>query len=97
MDNPFSKVPKNKKVSLQQNVAGEVVKRKAGRPQKKGMRRYAVRLLEAQHYKISAYCEKNGVGFSQFIQSLVSEKFKELEKPKESVLATLGKILREYE
>jgi hypothetical protein len=65
---------------LQQRVDREVIKRKAGRPRKKGMRRYTVRLLQSLHRKISAHCEPYGIGISYFIQSLVVDKFKELEK-----------------
>ena len=65
---------------MQQRVDREVIKREAGRPRKKSMRRYTVRLLQSLHRKISAHCEPYGIGISYFIQSLVVDKFKELGK-----------------
>ena len=60
---------------MQQRVHREVIKRKAGRPRKKSMRRYTVRHLRSLHRKISAYCERHSIGISYLIQSLVVDKF----------------------
>ena len=82
MENPFLKITKDKKTALQQRIGDKVVIRKVGRPRKKGMGRYTIRLLQSLHRDISAHCEKHGIGISYFIQSLVVDKFKEIEKDK---------------
>ena len=82
MNNPFLKIKKDKRIALQQRVGNEVMKRKVGRPRKKGMGRYTIRLLQSLHRDISAYCEKHGIGISYFIQSLVVDKFNDIEKDK---------------
>ena len=69
--NPFFKLNKTTKVTLQANIDDKVVKKKAGRPRKPNMGRYHIRLPVKLKEKASAYCDDNGLGFSAFIQNLI--------------------------
>lgn len=79
MSNLFRKIKQGHESTVLQSVSdGQIVgKKKAGRPPRPGIGRYALRLPIKLHRRIRAYCDENGLGFSQFIQYLVLAKLEE--------------------
>jgi len=74
MVNTFEIVGKGHKAPVQQNIDGQIVRRKVGRPKKEGQGKYGIRLPKELHRQVMAYCERHGYRFSQLIQWLLAER-----------------------